>query len=245
MYGLPLQTAEDVRQNVQLATALAPQRIAIFGYAHVPWLKSNQRRIDESRLPGSFERVAQARTASETLTRIGYVPVGLDHFAMPSDELAIAARAGRLHRNFQGYTIDQADALIGLGASAIGKLPQGFVQSAADIGGYSRAIESGRFATARGLALSGDDCMRAHIIERLMCDLSVDLDAVVGECGAPVSGTFASELSALQPLAAEGMVQIDRGRVTITEQGRPYVRLVAAAFDTYLPREKARYSVAV
>ncbi|HKY87686.1 MAG TPA: coproporphyrinogen III oxidase, partial [Pseudorhodoplanes sp.] len=148
-------------------------------------------------------------------------------------------------RNFQGYTTDQADALIGLGASAIGKLPQGFVQNATDTAGYSRAIGAGQFATARGLALSGDDCMRADIIERLMCDLSVDLDAVVGECGAPVRETFASELSALQPLAAEGVVQIDGSRVMVTEQGRPFVRLVAAAFDAYLPRGQARHSIAI
>lgn len=239
MYGLPRQTADDVMQNTQLAATLAPQRIAIFGYAHVPWLKANQRRIDEAALPGSRERIEQARIASETLTGLGYVAVGLDHFARPSDELVIAARGGRLHRNFQGYTTDQADALIGLGASAIGKLPHGFVQNAADIGGYSRAIDAGRLATARGLALSADDRLRAGIIERLMCDLCVDLDAVAGDAD------FSAELSALQPLADDGVAHIDGRRVTITEQGRPFVRLVAAAFDTYLSREQARHSIAV
>ena len=239
MYGLPRQTADDVRQNTQLAATLAPQRIAIFGYAHVPWLKANQRRIDEAALPGSRERIEHARIASETLTGLGYVAVGLDHFARPSDELVIAARGGRLHRNFQGYTTDQADALIGLGASAIGKLPHGFVQNAADIGGYSRAIDAGRLATARGLALSADDRLRAGIIERLMCDLCVDLDAVAGDAD------FSAELSALQPLADDGVAHIDGRRVTITEQGRPFVRLVAAAFDTYLSREQARHSIAL
>lgn len=239
MYGLPRQTADDVMQNTQLAATLAPQRIAIFGYAHVPWLKANQRRIDEAALPGSRERIEHARIASETLTGLGYVAVGLDHFARPSDELVIAARGGRLHRNFQGYTTDQADALIGLGASAIGKLPHGFVQNAADIGGYSRAIDAGRLATARGLALSADDRLRAGIIERLMCDLCVDLDAVAGDAD------FSAELSALQPLADDGVAHIDGRRVTITEQGRPFVRLVAAAFDTYLSREQARHSIAV
>ena len=239
MYGLPRQTADDVMQNTQLAATLAPQRIAIFGYAHVPWLKANQRRIDEAALPGSRERIEHARIASETLTGLGYVAVGLDHFARPSDELVIAAGGGRLHRNFQGYTTDQADALIGLGASAIGKLPHGFVQNAADIGGYSRAIDAGRLATARGLALSADDRLRAGIIERLMCDLCVDLDAVAGDAD------FSAELSALQPLADDGVAHIDGRRVTITEQGRPFVRLVAAAFDTYLSREQARHSIAV
>lgn len=240
MYGLPLQTVEDVRQNVRLANALAPQRIAIFGYAHVPWLKTNQRRIDESQLPGLFERVAQARAASETLIALGYKPIGLDHFALPSDDIVAAARDGRLRRNFQGYTTDQADALIGLGASAIGKLPQGFVQNAVDTGGYSREIDAGRFATVKGLALSDDDRVRAQIIERLMCDLSVDLNLI-----AHGSHDFSSELTALQPLAAEGLVQIDGRCVTVTEQGRPFVRLVAAAFDAYLPRQQARHSIAV
>lgn len=239
MYGLPLQTVDDVQQNAQLAVTLAPQRIAIFGYAHVPWLKTNQRRINEAALPGPLERIAQARIAFETFVALGYVPIGLDHFARPSDELAAAARAGRLHRNFQGYTTDQADALIGLGASAIGKLPQGFVQNAADIGGYTRAIDAGRFATARGLALSADDRLRAGIIERLMCDLSVDLDAVAGDAD------FSAELSALQPLVDDGVVHIDGRRVTITARGRPFVRLVAAGFDTYLASARAKHSIAV
>ncbi len=240
MYGLPLQTVDDVRHNAQLAAALAPQRIAIFGYAHVPWLKANQRRIDEATLPGLLERIAQARAASETLAGLGYVPVGLDHFALPSDELAAAARAGRLRRNFQGYTIDPADALIGLGASAIGQLPQGFVQNAAETGAYLRAIDGGSLATVKGLALSEDDRLRGRIIERLMCDLSVDLDAVGGDAGA-----FTAELAELQPLAADGLARIEGQHITVTEEGRPFVRLVAAAFDTYLARARARHSVAV
>ncbi len=245
MYGLPLQTIRDVRRNVEIAASLDPQRIAIFGYAHVPWMKKNQRLIDETALPNLSGRVAQARAASKTLAGLGYVPVGLDHFAQPADELATAMRAGRLHRNFQGYTTDRADALIGLGASAIGKLPQGFVQNAVDTGGYSRAIEAGRFATVKGVALSADDHMRGRIIERLMCDLTVDLDLIARDSEAAPADNFSAELSALEPLAADGVVRIDGRRVTMTEQGRPFVRLVAAAFDAYLSREQARHSIAV
>jgi oxygen-independent coproporphyrinogen-3 oxidase len=240
MYGLPLQTVEDVRHNTQLAAALAPQRIAIFGYAHVPWLKANQRRIDEATLPGLSVRITQAKTAFETLCGLGYVPIGLDHFALPSDELAAAARKHRLHRNFQGYSIDQADALIGLGASAIGQLPQGCVQNAVDTGSYLRAVENGLLATAKGLALSDDDRLRGRIIERLMCNLCVDLDAV-----AAADTDFSTELAELHPLAADGLVRIEGQRVTVTEEGRPFVRLVAATFDAYLAQARARHSIAV
>ena len=154
----------------------------------------------------------------------GYQLIGLDHFALPDDELAIAAAEHRLHRNFQGYTVDDADALIGLGASAIGKLPQGFVQNAPDVAGYSRSVSGGRFATVKGLALSDDDRLRGQIIERLMCDLEVDLDTVAGGAAA-----FAEELAALKPLADEGLLRMTAARITVTERGRPYVRIAAAA----------------
>ncbi len=141
MYGLPGQGTREVARSAELAASLAPQRLSLFGYAHVPWFKTHQRLIDDAALPGVEARLQQAQVASETLQSFGYRPIGLDHFALPGDELAIAAAEHRLHRNFQGYTVDDADALIGLGASAIGKLPQGFVQNAPDIAGYARAIE--------------------------------------------------------------------------------------------------------
>src|SRR5690606_28359505 len=146
-----------------------------FGYAHVPWFKKNQRLINAAELPEAGERLAQAEIAHQTLISLGYAPIGLDHFALPDDELAEAARAGRLHRNFQGYTVDDADALLGLGASAIGRLPQGYVQNAPDIASYARCVRSGEFATVKGLELTRDDRTRAAIIERMMCDLAVDI----------------------------------------------------------------------
>lgn len=245
MYGLPSQTTSDVRRNAEIAASLHPQRIAIFGYAHVPWLKKNQRLIVQTNLPDLSARIAQAQAASDTLAGLGYVPVGLDHFAEPGDALAVAARTGHLHRNFQGYTVDRADALIGFGASAIGKLPQGFVQNAVDTGGYTRAIEAGRLATVKGLRLSPEDRLRGLIIERLMCDMSVDLDRVAGEPDATPEDNFAFELSALEPLVADGVVRVDGRRIAITPEGRPFVRLVAAAFDAYLTSAQARHSIAV
>jgi oxygen-independent coproporphyrinogen-3 oxidase len=186
-------------------------------------------------------RLAQARAAHGALLSLGYAPIGLDHYARPDDEMACAARSGRLRRNFQGYTTDQADALLGLGASAIGRLPQGFVQNAADVSGYARAIAAGRFATAKGIALSEDDRRRGAIIERLMCDLEVDLAALARD-GA---GEVAQEIESLRAFEEEELLVIDGRRLKVTPKGRPFVRLVAAAFDAHLPRNRARHSAAV
>jgi oxygen-independent coproporphyrinogen III oxidase len=161
MYGLARQTVGDVIRSAELAASLKPARLALFGYAHVPWFKPHQRLIEEAALSAG-ERIAQMQAAAERLEECGYVAIGLDHFALPGDDLWRAARTGRLHRNFQGYTTDPADALIGLGASSIGRLPQGYVQNAPEIRAYARAVEGGQFATARGFELLGEDRLRAH-----------------------------------------------------------------------------------
>jgi len=240
MYGLPEQTTREVARSAELAASLGPQRLALFGYAHVPWFKTHQRLIEEQALPGAGERLAQAQVAAETLCGLGYEAVGLDHFALPGDELALAARERRLRRNFQGYTADDADALIGLGASAIGKLPQGFVQNAPDPAGYARAVAAGTFATVKGVALTDEDRLRASIIERLMCDLALDLDTVDGG-----PERFPAELAALDKLAADGLLRIDANRIAVTEAGRPFVRIAAAVFDAYLAANQKRHSAAV
>jgi oxygen-independent coproporphyrinogen-3 oxidase len=239
MYGLPRQTVGDVIRSAELAASLAPSRLALFGYAHVPWLKPHQKLIDEDTLPGATERMAQMHAAAETLEECGYIQIGLDHFAARGDDMRRAAGTGRLHRNFQGYTTDQADALIGLGASAIGRLPQGFAQNAPDIGSYARAIDAGQFAIVKGIALSPDDRLRAHVIERLMCDLAVDLDAEAEGVD------FSAQLAAVDALSDVGIVRRFGRHIAMTEKGRPFVRLVAAAFDAYLPKNQSRHSVAV
>lgn len=240
MYGLPGQGTREVARSAELSASLNPQRLALFGYAHVPWFKTHQRLMPEAELPGVEARLQQAEVAAETLQSFGYRLIGLDHFALPDDELAVAAAEHRLHRNFQGYTVDDADALVGLGASAIGKLPQGFVQNAPDVAGYARSVSGRRFPIVKGLALTDDDRLRSRIIERLMCDLAVDLDKFEGGAAA-----FSEELAALDPLADEGLLTIDGARVAITERGRPYVRIAAAAFDAYLKTGQKRHSVAV
>ena len=244
MYGLPLQTEAKVVAMVDRAVGLKPSRVALFGYAHVPWMKANQKLIDETLLPGPAERLQQFSAASRRLCQHGFRPVGLDHFARPSDDLAAALKAGRLRRNFQGYTVDDAPILIGLGVSAIGTLPQGYVQNAAPLADYRRAIENGQLPTARGRQLSADDRLRREVIERLMCTLSVDLQAVCREHGLS-DDPFTAERNSLAGMADDGLVQLEAASIRVTEAGRPFVRLVAAAFDAYLPRGGQRHSRAI
>jgi oxygen-independent coproporphyrinogen III oxidase len=245
MYGLPNQTVQDVQKTVTLAHELAPQRIAVFGYAHVPWFRPQQRLFDKCDLPSGQERLAQAEAAHETLIQFGYQPIGLDHYARSDDELASAAMARRLHRNFQGYTVDDADVLLGLGASAISRLPQGFAQNASDTGNYARAIARKVLATVKGIALSDDDRIRGQIIEQLMCGMAVDLNAVAKGSGLDFEKHFSDALDLLRPYKENGSVHIEGYNIEITEKGRPFVRLVASAFDVYLTHDQARHSSAV
>ncbi|MDR3373266.1 MAG: oxygen-independent coproporphyrinogen III oxidase [Ancalomicrobiaceae bacterium] len=244
MYGLPHQTADGVRATVRQAVALGPHRIALFGYAHVPWFKVHQRLIDEKALPGTMARLELEAVAREALIEAGYQAIGLDHFARADDSLAIAASAQALARNFQGYTTDAAKTLIGLGASSIGRLPSGYVQNIQDVGGWSAAIDSGHLATAKGKQLSLDDRLRGAIIERLMCDFTVDTGAVCRSFGVKQSALSGCML-ALDALVADGLAEVADCRVSVTDAGRPLVRVVAAAFDAYLARPNARHSVAV
>jgi oxygen-independent coproporphyrinogen-3 oxidase len=240
MYGLPHQTLDRVRDMVEKAATLKPHRVAVFGYAHVPWMKSHQKMIKEEDLPDGPERWRQFELISELLVENGYVKLGLDHFALPDDDMAAALKDNRLHRNFQGYTVDEAPVMLGFGASAIGSLPQGYVQNLSPLKDYRTSIDGGTPPIARGFALSDDDRTRRAIIERLMCDLNVDLDAFAGGTAA-----FAAELEKLAPLVDDGMVTIDGGHITVTEAGRPLIRLAASAFDSYLSQGKARHSRAV
>jgi oxygen-independent coproporphyrinogen-3 oxidase len=249
MYGLPGQTPATILDTVEKTLSLAPGRIALFGYAHVPWMRKHQRLIDETLLPPAAERLRLAELARSELLKAGYVAIGLDHFARPDDSMAIALRAGALKRNFQGYTTDQGDQLIGFGVSSIGKLSSGFVQNISDVGNWRRSIEAGRLPVAKGLALSTDDRLRGRIIEELMTSYACDLTPVCQSYGASPSD-LKDALTALGELAADGLVRLetdtnDTAKVEVTEAGRPYVRLAAAAFDAYLAQGKARHSAAV
>ena len=244
IYGLPLQSAEMLTKTIRACVALDPDRLALFGYAHVPWIAKRQRMIQTDDLPGPVERLTQAKTAAQSIVGAGYQAVGLDHFARPNDPLAIAARNGTLQRNFQGYTTDVADTLIGFGSTSIGRLPQGYVQNAADTGAWARAIEDGTFAIAKGYALDEEDRCRRAIIEALMCFGTADLNAIATKYGKDQAWVRAV-LGEAEPYIPVGLARIERGRVSVLPEAEPFVRLVAAAFDGHLHRSNARHSVAV
>ncbi len=238
MYGLPGQDCDHVRATAALAAQLGADRVAVFGYAHVPWMKPSQNAIRIEELPGAEERLAQADSAAQALRAAGYASIGLDHFALPGDSMARACRDGRLRRNFQGYTTDQAAWLLGLGASSIGATPQGYAQNIPDERSYVTAVEAGHLPIARGLTLTGDDIARRAAIERVMCELALDLDALP-------PGILATARPALEALEAQGLVRLMPTWLTVPEESRPFLRHVAACFDAYLGQGKGRHSAAV
>jgi len=244
MYGLPYQTVETVAATARRSLALDADRIALFGYAHVPWMKRHQKLLPEEALPGALARFAQGRAAAVVLKQAGFQPIGLDHFARPDDLLARRQRQKRLHRNFQGYTTDEAAALIGFGTSAIGVLPQGYAQNASSTVAYRDTVQGGRLATVRGRALTEEDRLRRDIIEQLMCNLEVDLVTTAAARNRSLND-FATELSEIDALAERGLVHRSDGTITVPENARPLVRTICAVFDAYLSNQETCYSRAV
>lgn len=233
VYGLPYQTVESLTATISSVLTLKPDRVALFGYAHVPWIQKRQQVLAEQALPDFQARFAQQERAAELLVAAGYCRIGLDHFAKPGDRMAEASGTPALTRNFQGYTVDAGDALIGFGASAISSLPQGYAQNETPTANYLRAIEAGGLATARGIELSCEDRLRRTIIERIMCDCRVDIAAMAEDARmSPV--IFNDALQALDTLAKDGLVCRDGWTVLVPERGRPFLRNVAACFDSYL-----------
>jgi oxygen-independent coproporphyrinogen-3 oxidase len=233
IYGLPHQTVQSCIETVNIAIQLRPERFAVFGYAHVPAFKKHQRLIDEAALPGAEERNAQAEAIASELVAAGYVQIGLDHFALPDDALSIASSRGEVRRNFQGYTTDTCETLIGLGASAIGKLPMGYVQNEVAIGTYADHVTSGVLATGKGYRLTCEDRLRARVIERLMCDFSVDLNSVTANSGFSADYLLTGN-GRLRDLEADGVITIVGGKLAVRQEARFMIRAVAAAFDAYL-----------
>lgn len=244
MYGLPHQDEAKIERMTALALGLQPTRIALFGYAHVPWMRAHQRLIDENALPDTEARWKQAELAADMLALAGYVRIGFDHFAHPKDPMAAAAESGELRRNFQGYTTDDTDTLIGLGASSIGTLPQGYVQNSASIRDYQRHIEADTLPIARGLQVTDEDLLRRRVIEELMCHLRVDLGALCQTFAKPVE-YFDSTLATFDEYVRDGLLNVEGRALEVTSLGRPLVRAVAAHFDTYLARGTAKHSSAV
>lgn len=236
MYGLPHQTKDTVRRTAELAASLRPDRFSVFGYAHVPWFKNRQRLIDADALPGTEARLDLAETIGDTLRAAGYVAIGYDHYALPSDPIARAAANGVLQRNFQGFVEAQCDALVGLGPSSISTLPQGYAQNEPNVSDWREKVGAGLFATRRGRALSKEDRRRRELIMRLLCDFELRLEE---------PGEFSRELAELAPMAEDGLVRIDNSKISVPPEARPFARVVAQVFDAYRQQGAARHSRAV
>jgi oxygen-independent coproporphyrinogen-3 oxidase len=244
LYGLPRQTVEGCRATVRALLPVLPDRFAIFGYAHLPALKKHQRMIDPRELPDTVARVAQFEAMAEALEAAGYVPIGLDHFARRDDPMARAAAEGRLRRNFQGYTTDTAETLLGLGASAISSFREGYVQNHHELVPWRTAVREGRLATARGLALSARDRLEREAIERIMCDGAVDLAAVGARHGVAPEACV-TDPARLAELERLGIVVREGTVLRVPVECRPLLRIAATIFDRYLERAPARHAVAV
>jgi oxygen-independent coproporphyrinogen-3 oxidase len=244
IYGLPHQTVASCLDTVRQCIALRPDRFSVFGYAHVPTFKKHQRKIDEAWLPDSLERHEQSYAMTNALKEAGYLQIGLDHFALPDDAMAAALRNGTLRRNFQGYTTDDSNILLGFGASAIGRLPHGYVQNEVSTHAYMESIASGKLATIKGYALTDDDRLRAEIIERVMCDFGVDLGQI---CARPQSApeTILNSSPRLEKLITDGVVQRHGTSLNLAKDSRFLVRSLAAAFDAHLDGSKQLHSLAV
>lgn len=246
MYGLPHQTVASLLASAEQVLELQPDRIALFGYAHVPWMKSHQTLLDESLLPSPADRRAQHDAMSAFLTDAGYQLIGMDHFSRPGTDMDDSHNAGTLRRNFQGYTTDSADTLLGFGASAIGMTPRGYAQNETDVRQWRSAVAAGTLPIVKGIATDADDVVRRALIERVMCDMAVDIDRVATRFGYSIRD-FPEEVDLLHELRRDGLIDFDNGIVRIPPENRILVRIVASVFDSYLrsAETEAKHAIAV
>ncbi|WP_375174983.1 oxygen-independent coproporphyrinogen III oxidase [Pseudooceanicola sp.] len=241
VYGLPHQDIARLDDTVSKVLDLAPDRVALFGYAHVPWVSKRQQLIDEEALPGELTRYALANHAALRFSDAGFDSIGIDHFALPDDGLARAARTGHLRRNFQGYTDDTCPTLIGLGASSISRLPTGYLQNAPATAAYIQRIEAGTLAGARGHVMSDDDLLRARAIEMIMCDFRLDRQELKDRFG-PLAATLDPVMATVAERFGD-YVRMSDTALEIRPTGRPLTRIIASAFDAHVP-DGVRYSQA-
>lgn len=242
LYGLPFQTGPRISDSVQKLLTLSPDRVALYGYAHVPWMSRRQQMIPSDEMPTPEERLSLFETARQLFLWDGYVEVGIDHFAKPDDGMAKALKAGTLRRNFQGYTDDTAPALIGLGASSISRFPQGFAQNASATAAHTKAIRDGRFSSHRGHRFAGEDLLRARIIEALMCDFFVSRAELLR--GFDVTPSRVDALFQVAATEFGDMVRVTDAGFIIPDRARPLTRMIARTFDAY-DSAKAQHSSAI
>ncbi len=246
IYGLPNQKTATFQHTLEQVLAIRPERVAVYGYAHMPWLKVHQRRIDEAALPTPPERLALVAATAQAFQGAGYLAVGMDHFALPEDDMGRAHEAGTLWRNFMGYTVRHAPDSIGFGMSAISDVEGAYVQNHHKLGRYQEAVRGQLLPAARGYVLSEDDKIRRHVITALMCNGRLDLPAIEDRLGIDFLSYFASAWEALAALEADGLVVRSESALELTDLGAPFVRNAAMAFDAYLEHRlsggKARFS---
>ena len=237
IYGLPLQSGDGFMRTLERVVALRPERVAVYSFAYVPWLKGHMRTIPPETLPGPELKLELLALAYDTFTAAGYRAIGMDHFALPGDDLARAAEAGTLSRNFMGYTVRSAPDLVGIGISAIGDVADAFVQNVKKLPAYARALAAGQFPVERGYALDADDRVRRHVIGEIMCNARLDFANVERRFGVLFTRDFAPELAALAAPGGpidDGLLERTASGLALTRRGRPFVRIVAMAFDRHL-----------
>ena len=233
IYGLPRQTRNAFQQTLRMVMSARPDRLAVYGYAHLPGLFKAQRRIDSATLPGAEARLDLLRLAIEELSAGGYRYIGMDHFALPDDDLVRSQDAGELQRNFMGYTTHANCDLVGLGVSAISHVGDSFSQNFRELNAWQAAIDDGRLPVWRGLALSQDDCVRGAVIGQLMCQGRVEIATIEQVYGIDFASYFGEALEQLQPHIADGLVRIEHGKIATTPAGRLLLRSIAMCFDAY------------
>lgn len=240
IYGLPYQTLETFTDTIEKTIKLNPDRIAVFNFAYVPWLKRLQRNIDEKTLPKPEEKLKILQMTIEKLTKAGYVFIGMDHFAKPDDELAVAQRERTLHRNFQGYTTKAEAELFGFGATSISMLYDAYVQNYKILRDYYETIDDGRLPVERGVYLNQDDIIRRDVIMKLMCHFRLLKAEVEEKFGIVFDQYFKDELSGLREMEEDGLVILYPERIDVTPIGRLLIRNIASVFDVYLKSKKER-----
>jgi oxygen-independent coproporphyrinogen-3 oxidase len=234
IYGLPHQTVESFGETLDLVMGLRPERVAVYSYAHMPWIKVQQRRIDAATLPTPEVKLGLIAASVDAFEEAGYLAIGMDHFALPEDEMGRALSDGTLWRNFMGYTVRRTDTTIACGLSAIGDVAGGYFQNERKLVRYQRRVAETGLATERGIVLTAEDALRRRVITSLMCRMGFSFGELEADFGVDPRKALAGSLRALRPLAEDGLVRVGEEGVEVTEEGRLFVRTVAMAFDAYL-----------
>lgn len=243
IYGLPLQTPESFDQTLDQVLELKPDRFSVFNYAHVPWMRPAQKILEKAGLPDARTKLQLLQLCIERLTSEGYVYIGMDHFALPDDELVIAQREGTLQRNFQGYSTRAGVEICGFGISSISQGADSYRQNVKNIETYRAMVESDRLPVAKGYELTDEDKLRGDVIMRLMCDLSLNYAAMSEKWGIDFEAHFAEALAQLKEPTEDGLIELSSSGFTVTERGRLFIRNLAMCFDAYLePAVEGRYS---